>query len=152
MNLAEEDDLDEDVVKDTWEALEGELDDKIETYCKVIKNLEGDVKALAAEIARFNEKKSKIENTITRMKQTMFNSMKTFGCENAGGQFLKASIRKNGGRLPLIMSDITAENLPDEFRNVIYEPDKGAIYAALDAGRKLDFAHYGERGEHLRII
>ena len=149
--MADDGELEEEVFKDTLEAIEGEYDDKIESYCKVIKNIEGDVEAVAAEIKRLQDKKKAMEGNVDRMKRVMYESMKALGRSDAGGTILKAKIQKNGGKLPLVMDEMDAEVLPEEFRRVKYEADGEAIRQALDAGRELNFAHYGERGESLRI-
>ena len=148
MEMADNGELEEEVLKDTWEGLEGEFDAKAEVYCKVIKNIDGDVKALDAEIKRLTEKKKALENNISRMKDTLYQSMKAIGKEKAGGQILKASIQKNGGVLPLIYKD---EDVPADFQKVEMKTDTAKIREQLDKGVELSFAHYGERGESIRI-
>lgn len=139
----------EQVLIDTLEAVEGEFDAKIEGYCKVIKNLEADAKALKEEAKRLTERQKAIENNISKMKNAMTEALRQTGRKEAGG-LLKAKIQKNGGMLPLIISE-APESLPDAFRKVSYEADNEAIRKALDEGQELDFAEYGERGESLRI-
>ena len=150
MDMADDEDIEEDVLKDTLEGIEGEYDDKIEAYCKVIKNLEGDAKAFAEEIKRLQGKKKCIENNIDRMKKTMFDSLKLMERTSAGGKILKASIQKNGGKAPLVF-DVNEEDVPIEFQRVSVEPNNEAIRDALDSGIELNFVHYGDRGESLRI-
>ena len=139
----------EQVLLDTIEAVEGEFDAKIEGYCKVIKNLEADAKALKEESKRLSARQKSIENNISRMKNAMQTALIQTGRKEAGG-LLKAKIQKNGGMLPLILSE-APERLPEAFRRVSYEADNEAIRKALDEGQELDFAEYGERGESLRI-
>lgn len=150
MDMAEYGEVEEEVIKDTWEALEGELDVKVESCCKVVKNIEGDIKAIESEIKRLTEKKSTLENTTKRIKDMVFNSLKALGKDKAGGQILKASIQKNGGKLPLIL-DVDDDHIPFDFQKVTISANNEAIRDALDHGVELDFAHYGERGESLRI-
>lgn len=139
----------EQALLDTIEAVEGEFDAKIEGYCKVIKNLEADAKALKEESKRLSARQKSIENNISRMKNAMQTALTQTGRKEAGG-LLKAKIQKNGGMLPLILSE-APERLPEAFRRVSYEADNEAIRKALDEGQELDFAEYGERGESLRI-
>ena len=150
LELAEDEDIEFEVFQDTLEALEGEYDDKIENYCKAIKNIEADAKALKEEADRLNTKRKHLENAVDRMKQAMYESMKRIGITSAGG-ILKASIQKNGGKLPLIMDEVNAELLPEGFKKVEYKADGEAIRKALDEGIELSFAHYGARGESIRI-
>jgi len=151
MQMADDEDIEPEVFKDTLDGIEGEFDDKIETYCKVIKNIEADAKAVAEELKRLQTKKKHLENTVSRMKQTIYEAMKLTGKTSSGGTILKASIQKNGGVLPLIMDEPVAEDLPEEYRIIEYKADNEAIRKALDNGIELPFAHYGERGESLRI-
>lgn len=151
MQMADDEDIEPEVFKDTLDGIEGEFDDKIETYCKVIKNIEADAKAVAEELKRLQSKKKHLENTVSRMKETILEAMRLTGKTSSGGKVLKATIQKNGGVLPLIMDDPVAEALPEEFRITKYEANNEAIRKALDEGIELPFAHYGERGESIRI-
>lgn len=148
LSIADDEDIEPEVFKDTLESIEGEYDDKIECYCKAIKNMESDMKAFDEEAKRLKAKKEKLEHNIDRMKKTVFESLKLMDKRSAGGKVLKASIRMNGGKLPLVLD---AENVPFEFQKVKTEPNNDAIREALDAGVELTFAHYGERGESLTI-
>lgn len=151
LQMADDEDIEPEVFKDTLDGIEGEFDDKIETYCKVIKNIEADSKAIAEELKRLQAKKKHLENTVSRMKETILEAMRLTGKTSSGGKVLKATIQKNGGVLPLIMDDPVAEALPEEFRITKYEANNEAIRKALDEGIELPFAHYGERGESIRI-
>jgi hypothetical protein len=70
--------------------------------------------------------------------------------ETASG--ITLAIQKNGGKQALILAEsLDPAKMPDNLVIVRREPDKEAIYAALEAGEKLDFATLAERGTHLRI-
>lgn len=148
-SMMEDEDVDEQALKDTLEGSEGAFDDKIESYCKVIKNLEADAEALKKESKRLSDKKKVIENNIARMKKAMMDALIVTGKREAGG-LIKAKIQKNGGALPLIV-DLEGADLPEEYRKVEYSADGAKIREALDNGEELAFARYGERGEHLGI-
>jgi len=49
MEMADDPELDEQAFQDTTEALEGDIDEKVENICKMIKNMEADADALKAE-------------------------------------------------------------------------------------------------------
>lgn len=150
--MANDEEVELEVFRDTLEAIEGEFDDKIESYCKVLKNIEGEAAAITEEVKRLNAKKKAIENNVDRMKKVMFDAMKVMNKESAGGAVLKAKIQKNGGKLPLMIAEGTKpESLPFEFQKITYDIDNDAVREALDNGQELDFAKYGERGESLRI-
>lgn len=148
--IADDEDIEPEVLADTLESIEGEYDDKIESYCKAIKNLEADAKAYDEESKRLKTKKEKAEANVKRMKAVVMESLKLMNRKSAGGKILKASIQANGGVLPLEVT-VNAKDLPFEYQKVTIEPDNGAIREALDKGVELDFAKYGERGESVRI-
>lgn len=139
--------LDDAVIKDTLEGLQGAYNDKVESWLRVIKNLSGELTAVKNEADRMAKRAKTIKNNIDRMKSALLTSMEMTGHEKAGNT-LKASIASNGGALPLIVDDV---ELPDEYRSVEVKPNNEAIRDALDHGKKLPFARYGERGVHLNI-
>ena len=148
--MAGEEDVEEEVLRDTFEAVEGEFDAKVESYLKVIKNIQGDAEAIDAEIKRLSERKKKLTANIDRMKATLKESMTAVGKKSAGTAILGCSIRKNGGKLPLIVM-CDPSDAPVEFQKVTWAIDNDAVRKALDEGQQLEFACYGERGESLVI-
>jgi hypothetical protein len=63
----------------------------------------------------------------------------------------KFAIQKNGGKAPLIMSEVDPLTLVPEFQKVTVDVDREAVRAALESGTELDFARIGEPSTHLRI-
>ena len=140
---------DEDALTDTLEAVQGEYDLKLESYCKVVKNLEANVDALKAEAKRLTDKRKVLENNIDRLKKAMFDSMKATGTEKVKGAIFTVAIQKNGGKLPVIV-DVETSELPDELVKIVESPDLDAIAKLLEQGES-PLAHFGERGESIRI-
>ena len=68
----------------------------------------------------------------------------------AGDAVIKASIAKNGGKAPIIMT-ISEDDIPKEYQQCVYRADKEAIRNALENGTELEWAYLGERGEHIKI-
>lgn len=149
LDLAEEDDDDE-ALLGSWEAVSLEYNDKIEAYCKIISQIEADEKALDEEQKRIAGKRDRLKKRAKWMRERVLDSLRATGKRKAGGTLYSAYIRVNGGVLPLVV-ECDVDELPEEFRKVEYKADNGAIRDALDAGRELDFAHFGERGESLKI-
>ena len=145
---------DEDVLKDTLEAVQGEYEAKIEAYCKVIKNIEADMEALKAEAKRLTDKRKTLENNVDRLKKAMFDSMKATNTPKVKGQLFTVAIQKNGGVIPINYDkndkNITA-NLPDQLVNIVETPNLEAIRELLEAGKVVVGFTLGERGESLRI-
>ena len=140
---------DEDILKDTLEAVQGEYEAKIESYCKVIRNIEADIEAFKIEDKRLSEKAKMLENNRDRLKKAMFESMKATNTDKVKGQLFTVAIQRNGGKLPVIV-DVETAYLPKELVKVTESPDLEAIAKLIDSGNT-QYAHYGERGESLRI-
>lgn len=140
---------DEQAYKDTLEALTGELDDKVEQWCKAIKNLEGERDATKAEADRLAARTKSIDNNIDRMKDTLKMYLDAAGLKKAGG-VIGAKIVKNGGKAPLII-DVEPIALPFDFQKVTISANNEAIRDALEHGKEIPGAHIGERGEHIKI-
>lgn len=147
--MLELEDVDPQVLTDTMEAVQGEYDFKLESYCKVIKNLDADITSIKAEVDRLNGKKKVLEANIERLKKAMFESMKATGINKVKGQLFTVSIQKNGGKIPVIV-DVETSELPDELVTIIEKPNLDAIREVLERGES-KLAHFGERGETLRI-
>ena len=149
-----EDSVEDEALTDTLEAVQGEYEFKLESYCKVIKNLEADIVGIKAEVDRLSGKRKVLENNIDRLKKAMFESMKATNTPKVKGQLFTVAIQKNGGVIPINYDkndkNITA-NLPDHLVNIVKTPNLEAIRELLEAGKDVDGFTLGERGESLRI-
>lgn len=141
---------DEQAYKDTLEALQGELDDKVSQWARCIKNLDAEKTAVKEEADRLAAKAKSIDNQISHMKSTLMMFLKAAGRDKAGDAVIKASIAKNGGKAPIIMN-ISEDDIPKEYQECIYRANKEAIRNALESGTELEWAYLGERGEHINI-
>lgn len=145
---------DEEVLKDTLEAVQGEYELKLESYCKVIKNLEADMDALKVEADRLTAKRKVLENNIDRLKKAMYDSMKVTNTPKVKGTLFTVAIQKNGGKAPINYDKedkhIT-DHLPDQLVVVTEKPNLEAIRELLEAGKTVEGFSLGERGESLRI-
>lgn len=144
-----EDTVDDQCLLDTLEGVQGEYEIKLEAYCKVIKNIEADMEALKAEAKRLTDRRKVLEGNVERLKKAMYDSMKATGTDKVKGQIFTVAIQRNGGKLPVIV-DVPTEDLPDELVKVVESPDLEAIGKLLEGGES-KYAHFGERGESLRI-
>lgn len=149
--LMEDPDIDEQAIRDTLEGMDGEYDDKIDGWCRVIKSIEAEMKALKEESKRLAERSKGLETKIGNMKSFIYESMKNTGKTEAG-TVLKAKIRKNGGVAPLVFDEgVTPESVPEIFQKRSITFDNETIRDALNADQVLGFVHLGERGESLQI-
>lgn len=150
LEMMDSDEFDPQTIKDTLESVEGEFEDKADNYAKIMKNFEVEIAGLKAEEDRLKSRRKKLEDNISRMKQVLFDNMKATGKVKFKTGLFSFTIAKNGGKIPVIV-DVPTSTLADEFVIIEEKPNLDAISKYLESNPKCQFAHFGERGESLRI-
>lgn len=150
LEMAGDEDVDPDVLADTMEAIEGELEVKAEGYGKVIRQLEADSAALKTEADRLSARKKSIDSSIDRMKAVLQRSMTACNKPKIETQLFKFTIRKNPPSVVMDLDDIT--KIPDKYL-AWQDPkiDKSKIKEDLKAGKDLNGIAHLEQGESLQI-
>lgn len=147
LNMIYDEDVDEQMILDTLESIEGEIEDKADNYAKIIKELEARQKARKEEAKRLTESAKTFGNRANSLKQNLFNAMKTTGKTKFATDLFSFNIAKNGGEQALTIDG----DVPEEYTKTIVENDTDKIRADLKNGKELPFAHLEPRGESLRI-
>ena len=149
LDMAEDTDIDPQVIADTLEGIEGEIEYKADGYAKVIRQLEADSAALKAEEERMAKRRKSIDANIARMKQSLQMAMQTTGKTKFKTDLFSFGIRKNPASVIIDNSDM----IPEEYL-IQQEPkiNKAAIRDLLkiDNGELCDWAHL-EQSESLSI-
>ena len=145
MEIADE--ADPDVLRDTLEAIDGEIEIKAENYAKVIKNLEGKEDALDKEIARLQDRKRSVSNSIKSIKGNLERAMITTGKRKFKTDLFSFGIQKN----PPTVQVMDEAAVPEEF----WKPqdpvlDRKGLTAYLKANGPTEYAYLAQ-GESLRI-
>lgn len=147
IDMLEDPEVSDEAWCDTFDAIEDELEDKMVAYAAVCRSMDADVDALTKEIDRLQAMRASYKKRIEYLKSSALDAMKLAGVTKIDRDpRFKISIRKNGGKLPLILRD----DVPDQFAKFEKKPDNEKIRKALDSGEVLPFAEYGERGESWR--
>lgn len=149
--LMEDPDVDAQVIADTMEGIEGELEIKAENYAKVIRNMEGSIIAIDHEQDKLAAKKAILKGNVKRLKDNLQNSMIATGKRKFKTDLFSFNIQKNGGKAPVILDVKDTSELPDDLVRIKEEPDLDAIRQLIEKEGTCKFAHLGERGESLRI-
>lgn len=146
--MLEDGEYDEEMIRDTMDSVEYDLEEKAEGYAKIIRNYEADIAAMKAEEKRLRERRSTLENSVKRLKDNLQDAMTKTGKTKFKRGVFSFAIQKNGGKLPVI---IDSNKLPKELMIVTERPNMDAIADYIKEHPKTKLAHFGERGETLRI-
>lgn len=115
-DYAESQDMTPEMVEVWNEALSNladDIEDKIENYGKVIRNLESDIEALKAEEKRLHERRTTLENRVKSMKSAIRDAMKITDKPKIKGELFSFTIRKNPPSL--VLEESYLENIPEEY-------------------------------------
>lgn len=148
--------LDEQAFLDTWEALEGETNDKVAAWAAWITRLEDDVNSRKEFMDKLAKKNATDTNKINHMRSILKMVMERLNIKKAGNEIISATLCTAGGKLPLLWADGIREDarlLPEKYQKVetIYRADTDLIRKDLDAGIEVPGVEYGERSTYLRI-
>ena len=135
LNMLYDEEIDEQMLFDTLESIEGEIEEKADGYAKIIKELEAKQKARKEEAKRLTDGAKVFENRVKAWKTKFATNLFSF------------NIAKNGGKQALTIDG----DVPEEYTKTIIENDTDKIRQALENGENLPFAHLEPRGESLRI-
>ena len=137
------------VLKDTFEALDGELEVKADGYGRVLAQLKADVLNLEGEITRLTDRKKTIERNIDIMTGLLKMAMETTGKTEFKTDLFTFKVVNNGGVQPI---KITGD-VPSEFTKtkVVVSNDTDKIRDYLTKYGNMPWAELEERGRRLSI-
>lgn len=152
LEMAEDPDIDPEVLADTMEGLTGEIEDKADGYAYVIDSINADVDTIDKEIKRLQARKKTLAANVDSIKASLYNAMLAIGKRKLKTAKHSFTIAKNGGKTPLVLDPVNdIDKIPIEFVKFEWDVDRDAVREYLESGNELDFARLGERGESLRI-
>lgn len=147
--MAEDPDVEEDVLKDTMEAVEGEIEVKADGYAKVIRQLEADKAGIKAEKDRLDKRAKAIDGNISRMKAALQVSMEL--CEKPKFKTELFSFNIQNNPVSCVVDDsVDINQIPEEYLKITKTINKTALKEAIQNGQEFDYAHL-EQSRSLRI-
>lgn len=132
LTLLDNEDIDFDVVADTLEAIEENINDKAENYAKLIRKFEAEEKAIKEEAKRLTDRAKTSANRAERLKTALFERLKRSNIQKVEGKIFTISFRNSTA-----VNVVDQSLIPDELMRVVPEtkaPDKLAIAERLKAG------------------
>lgn len=132
---------------DTLESLNDAIEDKAVGYAKVMKNLEGQAKAIKAEEERLAERRKALEVNVKHMKESLEQAMLNVDMKRIKTELFTFNIQKN----PPSLDVLNETEIPGTYF-ILQEPklDKKAILADLKDGKEVAGVQV-RQGESLRI-
>ncbi|WP_041429505.1 siphovirus Gp157 family protein [Synechococcus sp. PCC 7502] len=124
-------------------------DQKLDNYAGLIQELQARADVRKAESDRLSNRSQIDENKVKALKSNLKKFFEAHKLKTVETDRYRLTLAKNGGKAPMILDDVPASELPEQF--TYREIDRVAVRQALDKGEVLDFARLGDRGQSLRI-
>lgn len=148
--MLEDPDVDEDLIADTLEGIDGELEVKADGYARVMRQMDADAKAIKAEEERLANRRKSLENRAANLKGRLQQMMEITGKVKFKTELFSFGIQKNPAAV--VIDEQYIENIPEEYL-IQQEPkiDRAKLKEDLKAGKNLDGIAHLEQSESLRI-
>lgn len=154
-DLLESGEIDGKTYDDTLDAyLRDATADKVEAYCKAIREREARAAAKQTEINRLRAAKNIDDQTVAKLKERLHWFLETTGQRSIDGGIFRVAIVSNGGALALEVDPEVVEDASkagEAYCQMVPTLDTEAIRKALAEGQELPFARLKPRGTHLTI-
>ena len=145
--LAGDPEIDPQAISDTLEAINAEIEVKADNTAVIINELTAEAAKIKAEEARLAERRKALEGHAARLKDGLYNAMKTVGREKFKTTLFSFNIQMNPAKL--IIDD--ENKIPKKYL-IQQAPkiDNAALKDYLKSGHTCKYAHL-EQTEGLRI-
>ena len=147
--LAESGDMSSDDLADTFEAIEGEYQDKAVAVIQVAQNFESTVDAIDSEIARLAKLKTQASNQQTRLREYLRENMERTGIKKIEHPLFKITLADGRDMVEIV----DADKLPNNYVSVkvTEAPNKKLLLADLKGGVSIPGAALTKSKTSLRI-
>lgn len=145
MQLLEDPDSEEQVILDTMEGIDFEIEEKADGYAKIIRMLTGEAETIAAEVDRLTARKKALLNNVDRLKSALEQSMIFLDKRKFKTALFSFNIQKNPATVNIV------GEVPEEF--LIRQEPKVDKRAIIDYVKEHGNTEYAEltQSESLRI-
>ncbi len=144
-------DADTETMLDRWMAdLNRSVEEKVEGYACIIKELGWRAEARKQEADRLRKLVDADEAKVRRLKQRLLEFFTATNTKRVDTEHFRVSVQANGGKLALVVPP-NAEELPALYQAVEVKADVDAIRAAIEAGKTVPGCRLLPRGSHVSI-
>ena len=146
LELVDNPDVPTEMLEESLNSIDDEIDTKAENIAKVIKSIESDVAGLKGEEKRLADRRKSLEGRIDNLKEYVEGSMRAVGKEKIRGKAFTLGIQKNAPSVDIIDEDV----IPKQYFITKKELSKKDILVALKKGEEVPGAAI-KQTESLRI-
>lgn len=139
-SMVEDDEADLQMIEDTLQSIEGDLEEKVENMIKIIRSIEAEEKALKEEESRLNTKRKARENKRESIKKYLEQNLITMGINKVKTKVGTVNIQNNPQSIEIIDEEVLLSN-PESQHYWIPQPkklDKKKLLEDLKAGKKIE--------------
>ena len=149
LGMMEDPELDQQMLKDTMEGIEGALEDIFDNYVYVAKEMQADITTLEQTIKELQARKTSKENNLKKMKEIMTLMMNTTGKVKFKTSLHSYWVQKNPESVVIDTEDVRA--IPEDYLTFKEpEPNKTAIKEAIKDGKDFQGLAHIEQTEGVR--
>ncbi len=150
LNMLYDGETDQQIIFDTLESIDGEIEDKADNYAKIIKTMMADVETIKSEESRLYARRIAIENRAKALKDNLQANLEFIGKTKFKTALFSFSVSKNGGKQPLEITD-NLDEIPGKF--LIPQPPKPNTEAIRELlkDKEVDWAKLKPYGTHMNI-
>lgn len=146
LELVDNPDVPTEMLEESLNSIDDEIDTKAENIAKVIKSIESDIAGLKGEEKRLADRRKSLEGRIDNLKEYVEGSMRAVGKEKIRGKVFTLGIQKNAPSVDIIDEDV----IPEQYFITKKELSKKDILVALKKGEEVPGAAI-KQTESLRI-
>lgn len=151
--LESSDDLPPEVIRDTLEGLEGQLQEKATNVALFLRNLESTAEAIEAAADKMYERSDRLRKRAASLHSYLLFNMQAAGISKVESAYFTLQLKKNPPTVVIDSENLIPANYmrtPEPPPPPKPVPDKAAIAKAIKAGEEVPGAH-SEQYERLEI-
>ena len=146
LELVDNPDVPTEMLEESLNSIDDEIDTKAENIAKVIKSIESDIAGLKGEEKRLADRRKSLEGRIDNLKEYVEGSMRAVGKEKIRGKVFTLGIQRNAPSVDVIDEDV----IPEQYFITKKELSKKDVLVALKKGEEVPGAAI-KQTESLRI-
>ena len=148
--MAENGDVSAEEFAEAMAALQYDLSFAADGYARMIRNLEAEAEGFKKAAEDMTAKQRLLTARIARIKVSLADLMRMADTRKVKTELFDIRLQANGGKLPVVL-DCAPDQLPDDLVRFTRVPDNDKIAKYINDTGDVSYAHFGERGESVRI-